>query len=126
VVTDQVRAAHMDVNILGYINTHELLAKMFGRMDVMRRDYTVLNDLLVVVEVVQKQVQRGYPLSQSAFDMSPFPLRNDARNQIEGKDPFRAGIVAIDGKGNSLSEKRGVDCRAFVFKFLHRERAQTF
>ncbi len=36
------------------------------------------------------------PLLQAPFDAVPFVCRHDARDQVEGKDPFRARRVAVD------------------------------
>src|ERR1019366_3200735 len=47
-------------------------------------------------------------LLEAAFDAFPFVGRNDARNQIEGKDAFRAGGIAVDVEGDSQLQQQAL------------------
>ena len=77
-----------------------------------------------VVNVFQKQVQRRDPLRQSAFDLPPFLVRNDARQQVVGKDALRAFVVAVHRKGDALMQKREVGRLLALAHFLGRQLQQ--
>ena len=62
----------------------------------------VAQNVLRVIDVVQKQIERGDSLHETALDQFPFVGRDDARNQIERKNPFRSLIVVVDGEGDAL------------------------
>ena len=47
--------------------------------DQIGRNDAVLQDLLVVVDIVQEQVQRGYALDHAGFDMPPIPAADITR-----------------------------------------------
>ncbi len=40
-------------------------------------------------------------LFQSAFDAVPFRRGDNPRNQVEGKNPFRTGGIAVHVEGNT-------------------------
>src|SRR5262249_37263725 len=67
-----------------------------GGPDNLGRYDTVLDDRLPVIHVVDEQIERADALVQAAFDDGPFSGRDDARHEIEGKDPLGAGAVAVD------------------------------
>ena len=75
VIANQIRPADMDVNVPGHIEVHELAAEMFSRKHVERRDDPVLENLLLVINVVQKQVQRRDALGETAFEQFPLGRR---------------------------------------------------
>ena len=58
-------------------------------------DDLFLEDALLVVDVVQEEVQRADALLQAAFQQSPFVRRDDARDQVEGENPFRALVSSL-------------------------------
>ena len=96
--------------------------------DLFRND-AVAQNVLRMVNVVQKQIERGDALHQPALDQFPFLRRNDARNEIERENPFRSLVVVVDGEGNALAEKRGGGQGAFALEFfaLHfREALEQF
>ena len=115
---DQVRAADVNINVLGDIETDEFAAEMFAGKDEKGRNDAVLDDFLLVVNVAQEKIERGDTLDQAAFQMLPFAGRDDAGNQVEGKNPLHALGVTIDIEGDALAEKSQADCLALVFKLL--------
>ena len=72
----------------------------------------------VVIDVVQKQIQRRDSLDESAFDQVPFLRGNDARHEIERENAFGPLVVVVDGEGDALGEKGGGGQRAFAFEFF--------
>ena len=104
-VANEVAAADVDIDVLRHVEAHELRAEMFRALDHLARHDALLHDPLLVIEVVQEHIQRGDALHQPALDVLPLGARDDARDGIEGHDPLRALVVAIDGEGDALIEE---------------------
>ena len=102
-VPDQIRAAHMDVNILGHVEVHKLAPEMLPRKDVMGRDHPVLQDPLFVIDVVQKKIQGGDALGQAALEIIPLLRGNDPRQQIKREDFLRPRRIPIHVEGDALA-----------------------
>ena len=51
-------------------------------------------------------------------------MRNDARDQVEGKQPLGAAAVAVDGEGDALDQEREVGQLAALFELRRRHRAE--
>ena len=125
-IANQIRAADVDVNILRHIEVHELAAKMFSRKNVVRRDDAVLQNFLLVIDVVQKQIQRRDALREAALDHLPFLRGNDARQKVEGKNFLRARRVTIDVEGHALPHERQIHGLPLVIELLRCERLEQF
>ena len=108
-VADQVGPADVDVDVLGHVESHELAPKMLRAEDVVGRDDAVLEDLLLVVDVVQEEIERGDALDQSLFDGLPFGVGNDARHEVEREDPLGPLIVIVDREGDATPHEGQVD-----------------
>ena len=106
----------MDVDVPGHTEVHELAPEMFSRKDIVRGDDAVLQDFLLVINVVQKKIQRGDALRKAALQQLPLPGGNDAGEQIERKNLLCAGGIAIDVEGDALTEKGQVHRLALVLK----------
>ena len=52
----------------------------------------------LVIDVAQKEVDRREALRQAALDRRPLAGRDDARQQILGKDALRSRFIAVDVK----------------------------
>ena len=61
---------------------------MGGTVNDFGRNNPVVNDLLLVIDVVQKEVQCSNALAETAFHMLPFGARNNPRDQIKREDAF--------------------------------------
>jgi len=59
-----------------------------------------------VVDVVDEQVQRVDALLEATLDRPPLGRPDDARDQVEGKDAFNAGVIAINCKRDSLVHEK--------------------
>ena len=80
-------------------------------------DHVVPQDLLVVVDVVDKRVQGMHPLLETPLDAVPFSGGHDTRDQVEREDPVRPGRVAIDVEGDAHLEQHPLG-RALVAQQL--------
>ena len=125
VIANQVRAANVDVNVLGHVEPCELAPEMFSRQDVVRRDDAVLEDALLVVDVVEEEVQRRDALRQPTLQILPLLGRDDARQQVEGENLLRSRRVAIDVERDALPEKGHVHRVPLELELLRRERLEV-
>ena len=102
----------------GTWNADHLGPVMLGREHVFRRDDLFLEDALVGIEVLEEEVQRPHALDEARLDLAPFRAGDDARHQIERENALGALLVAVDGEGDALAQKRGIDGRAALLEFL--------
>ncbi len=71
-----------------------------GGMNYLFRDNLVFQDLLVVVDVVDKGVEGVDALLEAAFDPFPFLGPHDPRNQVKGENALGSRRVAIHVEGD--------------------------
>ena len=88
------------------------------------RNLAVIENALLAIDVLQEKIQRHHALRQAAFDAVPFRVREDARDQIEGKQPFGALAVAVNGESDALNQERKVGELAAFFELRRRHRAE--
>jgi hypothetical protein len=74
-----------------------------------------------VIDVLQKKVQRGNALRESALDLVPFVARNDSRQKIIGENPFSSLLVAVDRERDPLVQEGEVGCLLPLFEFTWRQ-----
>ena len=98
---------------------------MLRRIEDILGEDLVLHDLLVVINVVEKEVQRLDALLKSGGQMVPFLLRNDARHEVERENPLGAALLAVDGEGDPLLQEREIDRFPLLVEFLRRQLVQT-
>ena len=86
VAPDSARGIEADaLRAIGFRGENDLL-----------RDEPIPDDLLVVIEVIKKQVERMDPLLESALDATPLDRRHNAGHEVEREDLLRAGAFSID------------------------------
>ena len=90
-----VNARYVRVNLVRNRHTHHLFAKLGVVLDLLARHDASLDDVLVVVNVVDKAVERGDALHQAFFHGAPFVGRDDARNQVKRNQPLGARTVFV-------------------------------
>ena len=72
--------------------------------DLFGRERPARNDVLVVIDVVQKHVERAHSLLQARFELLPLSSRNDARHDVKRNQALGALrrslflLFAIDGE----------------------------
>jgi hypothetical protein len=104
-VPHQIRPGDVAPAALGRVQPDALGPEAGGRRDDLSGDDAVLDDLLFVVDVIDKEVERGDPLAQPALDDLPLRSGHDARQQIEREDALGAGAVAVDVEGDAHVEQ---------------------
>jgi len=70
----------------------------------------IFQNFLVVINVIDKEIQRVDALTQPTIDDRPFISSNDPRNDIEWKDLLGAGFIAIDIERDAHSKQRLLGC----------------
>ena len=125
-IADQIRAADVDIGVLGDRDAHEFRPIMGGPEDDLRRDHAVLDDALLVVDVVEKQVQSGDSLHQSGLDVLPLPWRDHPGERIEREDSLRAFVVSVDREGDALLEEEQFQATELLAEFLVPEPGEFF
>ncbi len=93
---------------------------MFRAQDQRGRDDFVLQDLLVAVDIADKKVQSRDALDQPGLDLLPFISGNDARNEIEGENPFGSLVVIVDGERHAPAKEGQFHGGPPVLKILRR------
>src|SRR5262249_31670759 len=87
-----------------------VLEHLFGR------NLAGAHDVLVVVDVVNESVERRDTLAQSLLQLAPLGGGNDARGDVERDEAFRAGVVAVDRKGDPDAAENQISLGALVAK----------
>ena len=105
-VANQIRTGDVAPDAARRIDAAALGAVKRGGIDDLLRDDFVLQDFLVVVNVVDKLVERVDALLEAALDPIPLLGADDARDQVEGENPLRARRIPIDIKGNAHLQKQ--------------------
>jgi len=104
-VANQIDPANVRENPSRNLHIHHLAKKMRAGVNQRPRKLAVLQDALLAVDVLQEKIQRHDALRQAAVDSLPFRIRNNAGNQVEGKEPLGASAVAVDRKGDALDQE---------------------
>src|SRR5438874_3994249 len=104
-ITHQIGAANVDVNVLRDAEVHELRPEMSRLPDVILGNHAIAQNRLAVIDVVQKEIERGDSLFQTAFDFLPFPGGDNSWNQIERKNALGSLGIAINSESHALAQK---------------------
>jgi hypothetical protein len=83
--------------------------------------FSVLENLLLVIDVVQEKIKRRAALNKPAFQKLPLPGRNDARHEVEREDPLGAARIAIHIERHTLAQERQVKCVSLRSKLIRRQ-----
>ena len=102
-VAHQVGAANMRPYAMRRIYAHAALPEILRLVDVVGGNHAVMKRLLIVVNVIDKGVQRLHPLLQAAGDVVPLALSDQAGHHVERPGPVDAGGVfaAVNGEGDA-------------------------
>ena len=102
---NNVNAADVRINVAGYIDPHHLGTELRILEDLLGRHNASLENVLTVVDVVNKAVKRRDALHQTFFHGGPLVSWNDAGNQVKGNQAFGARSVfvfgTVDSKGDT-------------------------
>ena len=113
-VAHDVDAGDVGVDAAGDVDPLHLRAVLGVTKHLFRGDDARLEDLLVVVNVVEKGVQRAHALLQAALELDPFIQGQDAGNDVEGDESFGTLFLAVNRKSDAHAMEQGVGFGAFL------------
>ena len=102
---DEIGAGDRYVNVAMDVDAAHFATKVFAAVDQLARHDAFVEDPALVIDVFEKQVDRGEALGQPALEHAPFGRGDDARQQVVGKDPLRSLRIAVNREGDALREK---------------------
>ena len=120
-LTLRVRCPHdvyprnMRIHVARYVDAHHLGTELRVVHHLVGRNQSGLDDLLAVIHIVDKAVQRRDPLHQAFFEIGPFMRRDDARDQVKRNQAFVPGTVFVFG---TINRKRDADAPKDQFGFF--------
>ena len=97
------RNRHVDVAV--DVDAAHLAPVVPAALHQLARDDAFGEDSPLVIDVLEEQVDGGQPLREAALERPPLGRGDDARQQVEGKDPLGALLVAVDREGDALRQK---------------------
>ena len=96
----------MGIGIIGQIDALHAGLILFIGQYLLRRNEARAQDILLVVDIVQKGVQRFDPLTNTAIDLFPLSAGNDARDAIEWNQTLGTFIFPIHIKRDADAVKK--------------------
>ena len=102
---DQIDAGDMRVNLVRRIDAHHLGPERRVELHQLFRNEARLHDLLVVIDVVEKHIDRLDALDAAALHQLPFGAIENAGNEIEGDQALGRAGFAIDREGDTQAAK---------------------
>src|SRR5262245_44270614 len=102
---NQIGSGNMTPCAPGRLQPNTRLPKRFRRKNQIRRNHTIFQDLLLVVNVVDEDVQGMNALAKTTIDDGPFIGSHDSGNDVEGKDTLRTFLIAINVKSDAHAEQ---------------------
>ena len=88
------------------------------------RDLAGPQDLLLAVDIAEEGVQRPHPLPQPGRHAVPFGPRDDARDDVEGDQPFGVAAFAVDREGDADAAEQQLGLMPLAVQLLARGGAE--
>ncbi len=107
-VADQVDAGDVDVDVVRDVQPDAVAPVSGGAEDEFGGNDAVLEDQAIVVDVVNKEVERPDTLFEPAFDPVPFGGGDQPGDGVEGDDALDALLAAVDRERDALLAHRQV------------------
>ena len=120
-LADEVGADDCHVNAVWHIDIAHLAAEVLAAVDQLKGHHLVAENLRLMVNIIEKEIERGDTLREPTFNNIPFGGCDDAWQQVKGKDALRALGVAVDSEGDALKEKRFVGRTLTLLQLLRRQ-----
>jgi hypothetical protein len=79
-----------------------------ARLDELARHHAIEQDPLRVIAVVDEVIERADALLEAALDAGEVRGLDDPRHDVEGEDPLRAGLVAVDVERDAHRQERAL------------------
>src|SRR5450755_98 len=108
-----------------HAQTAHFAPQMTAAIDQPARNHSIRENLLIVVNIVEEEIEGGDALCQTLLDGGPFLRGNNAWEEIIGPDAFSPLVIAIDGKGDTLIQKRPIGCLLALLQRLQRHFEQA-
>ena len=104
-MADQIDAADVGINRRGQVDVvHPGLIAVIHQ-HLRRRHDAGLDDVLLVINIVDKHIERAYALRAACFENAPFIGRNDARNDVKRNHALDVARFAVNREGNAFAVK---------------------
>src|SRR5262245_18242652 len=84
---------------------HTRLQQTFGRLDDRGGDNAIVENVLLLIHISNKEVEGLDALLQSTLDEGPVGGFHNTRNDIKGKDALRPSFIAIHIEGDPHVEE---------------------
>ena len=110
----QVHAGDVRVDPAGHVHAGHFPPVLRVAQHSLRRNGAGLQDLLVVIDVREKQVERAHALLQPGLQHAPFVRGNDARHDVEWNQSLRSGVFAIHRERDSDTVERAFGLVPFL------------
>ena len=104
----QICTADADVYSARHGEIAHLAPEVAAAVNQFSRHNSVCQNSPAMVNILKKEIQGRNSLRESAFNLAPFVVRNDAWQQVVRENSFRSFVIAIDRKRDSLMQKREV------------------
>ena len=108
----------MRVDAAGHVDALHLGAVLRVAEDLLGGNDACLQDPLVVVDVGDERVQGPHALLEACFELAPLVRRQNARDDVEGNQPLRAGVLAVDRERDPDAMEQRVGFGALLGKAL--------
>ncbi len=107
-------------------DAHALGAEVGGLGQHLGGEDAVPDDLLRVIEIVDKQIERLHPLFQAGIGAVPLLFGNDARHDVERPGPVDVAASGVDGEGNAHDQDGEFGGGLALAQVLVAQRGQVF
>ena len=112
------------INAGGNVDALHRRAVLGIAQNLFRRNDARLQNVLIVIDIVQKFVEGGDALHQAGLQLGPLGGIDDPRNNVERDQPFFSGVVAVHRKGDPHALEDQFGLRSFLRDHLGRLRAK--
>ena len=97
----QINPGNMRVHLIGQIQPLHFRTVQAVTEHLLRRDDARLEDFLIVINVMQKGVERLHPLFEATLEALPLLRAEHARHNIKRNQAFTTGFFAVHRKGDA-------------------------
>ena len=104
----------MNVDIAGHVHALHFGTKKRIAQQVRLGHHARTNNILRMIDVIQEEVESLHPLHQPGRQARPFVGGQHPRNDVEGNQALRAGVVAVHVECDPHAAKDQVRLFAFA------------
>ena len=115
---NEVGAADVDVDPSRHIHADKLAAEEGPLQHEPGGHHAVPQDVLLVVDIPEKEVECVDPLGEAGLDLPPFRGRNDPRHRVHRPHPFDALLGTVDREADAVLPHRKIGHRLAAAEIL--------